>query len=163
MRKKHKVVLNWRVRPYNLLLALGLIFLCEIPFLRSRKMDLHFHDTYLIIGSTLLPAIAALISILIWLTYRITQRRLRSIRLMWFHVAITGVFLLLLGSSPFIYGQLYNGFAGRPRRYYDFWTIERYHNPIYFGDLIFFLLSAIIFIQFLFVLIFGIRSFKNLR
>jgi heme/copper-type cytochrome/quinol oxidase subunit 1 len=163
MKKENDGYLNLMKRPFNLFLVLGLIFLCEISLLRFQEMDFHFNDNYFVISSTLLPVIALFTSILIWLVYFLTRRHLGNKGVIWNHVAITGFFLVLLGLAPIIYNQTSAGFAGMPKIYDDYWTIERYKDLRYFGNLILIVFLAIVFTQLLFVLIFGIRYFKKWR
>lgn len=131
-------------------------------FLRSVEMDLHYFDTYYIVSSRVLPAVALFISVVIWVAYFLMRKHFHSKRLIWFHVVITSVFLILLGMGPVIYDLFYKSTAGLPTYYHSHWTFERYKNPLHFGDLVLISLLIIIVVQVLFALIFGIRYFRDL-
>lgn len=124
-------------------------------------MDLHYFDTYYIVSSRILPAVALVISVMIWLAYFSMQKHFHNKSLIWFHVGITSVFLVFLGLGPVIYDLFYSNTAGMPRHYYGYWTIERYKNPIYFGDLVLVSLLAIIAVQLFFAMIFGMRYLRD--
>lgn len=124
-------------KPFHLFLLFGLVCVMVIPFSRSVVMDLHYHDTYIVVNGYMLPLISLVFSLFIWLIGASLGRHLQSRRLTWIHLILTVILLMFLALSPFIYDNVWgSGLAGVPRRYYSYWTMERYGNPQYFGELL---------------------------
>lgn len=151
-----------RKSPFHLLLVAGLLSAAILPFTRGLQMDLHLYDTYAVVSGQIMPAISICLSILIWLICISLGKRLQSDRLIWIHLTLTIILLMLFAFSPIIYEYYFgSGFAGTPRRYYGYWTIERYRSPQYFGELLLIVVMATVATQVLVIVNLGLGYFKK--
>lgn len=106
-------------RPYHLLLFTGLALISTSFFVSDNNhvVDLHFSDTYIIIPLTYIFWLSAIIALIVWGIYLLTNIILYSKALSWIHISITiltlAIFVLSLYSGKHIFNQT-------PKRYYDF-------------------------------------------
>lgn len=125
-------------------------------------MDLHVSDTYAVIDARILPAISLCLAIVIWIISVSLNRYAGSHRLTLIHIISTAILLVLIAFFPVVYHGLFKaGFAGTPRRYFTYWTIERYRYPQYFGELLVLAFLAIAAAQSIFVLNLVLTSFRK--
>jgi hypothetical protein len=109
-------------RPYYLLLftALAFIFISLFVANNTNGVDIQFHDTYYILALTHFFWLLAIIALLVWTLYLLTNRILFSKVLTWTHVILT-IFTLAFFASPlFFAGSL--GKSATPHFYdYNSW------------------------------------------
>jgi len=93
------------LRPYNILGLFG-VLLTIMSLLVSSTIDIHFHDTYYIIGFKDFFWLFGLIFLFFAIIYRISRKILLSKYLTWLHIIITLlsfitlVVLVMLGDNP---------------------------------------------------------------
>jgi cytochrome c oxidase subunit 1 len=106
---------------HHLLLWTGLILtLVGIFFPGNVDLDLHFHDTYIVIQGIHLIWFFNFILVFVWMACMLSRKIIYSGKLSWVHIVLTiGSILTIVAVSlwPSFSGQ---GFAGMPRRYYDY-------------------------------------------
>lgn len=107
-----------KLRPFNLLLIIGIVIAVLSLFkLNSRStFDIHVHDTYYVIHTTLILLALSIFAVLMWLLYIVTNRILYSKVLTWAHVLFSVSTLSVLVWAVF-FG--YNIFDPSSRRYID--------------------------------------------
>lgn len=98
-------------------------------FNSSNSVDIHLHDTYFVIAHTHVFWLLAILAIIVWTIYLLTNKILYSKALTWTHVIITILTLGLFASTLFFGDNLSNP---TPRRYYDFsgWENDMYSKWI---------------------------------
>jgi heme/copper-type cytochrome/quinol oxidase subunit 1 len=123
-----------RQRPYSLLLLKGLVFVVTSFFLlkSGNEVDIHFHDTYYVIGHAHVFRLLATLALVLWTLYLLTFKMLYSKMLTWIHVIITILTLLFL-----ILTLYFDNHPLNPpfRRFYDIgsWQVYnsfKYTNPV---------------------------------
>ena len=112
-----------RQSPYNLFLLTAFV-LIVVSFIidPNKTVDIHLHDTYLVIAQTHFLWLFAFILWILWILYHITHKIFYSKRLTWMHIIITllpMLFLLLL---------LDTSNNGRPRNYLDLSSWTTYYS-----------------------------------
>jgi heme/copper-type cytochrome/quinol oxidase subunit 1 len=125
-------MLSIKQKPYHLLLLTAVALWLFSFFVRDRDnvTDLHFHDTYFIVGHAHIYWLVVLLLLLIWVFYLLVGTILRSKGLAWVHIIVSifaSIFLVFLITGA-------AGFTGQePRRYQDFsnWnSLDRYDGHI---------------------------------
>lgn len=136
----------------HLLLLPAFVSACVLLFSNSIFIDLHYADTYRIVNSDIFPITSLISSLMIWICCLGFKSYGKNGKLEKMHIWVSTFLLLFLALSPVLYAQIYgSGLAGTPRAYYDHWTIERYRNPLYFGEIIGVVAFLILAAQVLFV------------
>lgn len=102
------------------------LFSANIP------IDLASHDTYFIVPVTLLIWLPAIISILFWVLYLLTNRFLFSKALTWIHIVLTIICSILILALPFLLTYSIVDLDA-PRRYNDYDGSNRFK---FFGSLV---------------------------
>jgi cytochrome c oxidase subunit I len=136
---------SWK-KPHAFLF-LAAVLLIIASFFSEASIDIHLHDTYFIIANRHLYWAIALLLLILALLYRALRNILFSKILTWLHIIVT-----LAGFLAALMPVHYQGFAGSPRRYYDYSAWESYKQ---FGQLNQFVSVAVVlffFAQFLFPL-----------
>ncbi|MFT3749843.1 MAG: hypothetical protein QM768_16085 [Agriterribacter sp.] len=108
-------------KPYLLFIpALILIF---IIFIHEKKAGgFHFFESEPALGNTIFYCFLIMLSSSLFTLYIFTGRFLYSPVLTWIHTILTIAFVLILLKTTM--GN--NGFAGMPRRYYDYSELENF-------------------------------------
>ncbi len=104
---------SWR-KPYGILLIAALL-VSIVSFVPDGAIDIHLHDTYFIIATAHVYRAVALLLLFFAFLYRILRYLLYLDLLSWLHILVT-----LLGCALVLLPMHYEGFAGQPRRYYDY-------------------------------------------
>jgi heme/copper-type cytochrome/quinol oxidase subunit 1 len=79
----------WK-RPYHLLLLTALTFGCLAAFTDpGQQLDIHLHDTYFIVAHNQILMLLALIALLLWTLYVLTNKFLYSRTLAWIHIVMS--------------------------------------------------------------------------
>jgi heme/copper-type cytochrome/quinol oxidase subunit 1 len=99
-----------------LLLAAVLLFIFSF-IIPNGTIDVHLHDTYIIIGYPQIFWVLAIFLLLVWLIYILCNRVLFSIYLSWIHIIAT---ILCIGLLLFFFFKEDYHQVGMPRRYVDF-------------------------------------------
>lgn len=110
----------WK-KPYGILTLAALLVIIA-SFAVKGALDIHLHDTYLVIAHAHLFWAVALFLLLLAFFYRTLRQLLFSRWLTWIHIVLT-----LAGLALVILPFQYQGFSGMPRRYYDYsaWETHR--------------------------------------
>ncbi|RYZ20103.1 MAG: hypothetical protein EOO16_17810 [Chitinophagaceae bacterium] len=74
----------------------ALLLAAHLFLLPARGIDLHFHDTYFVIGNPALLGVPAVLCFIFGLLYLLLGRILLSRWLSWLHVVLTLVFIVAL-------------------------------------------------------------------
>ncbi len=77
------------LHPHHLLLPAGLLTAFLFLFSKAATIDIHVHDTYLIIGTKFFWGVTSGLLLLLWLLYTGVSGILLSKKLVWLHVVIT--------------------------------------------------------------------------
>lgn len=102
-------------KPYFLFLPL-IIFLIIVSFFDYGSFDFHLSDTYIVFTNNIFYYFFAFCSLILFLLYMFTRKILFSSLLVWLHVLFTiGLILIIIKLNI-----REEGFAGMPRRYYDY-------------------------------------------
>ncbi|MFT3679383.1 MAG: hypothetical protein QM791_03870 [Ferruginibacter sp.] len=119
---------NLKERPYQLLPLIIIILLVISFFLSDQILDIHVHDTYLIISMTHLFWVITILLLIPWILYLSTKHLLFSKTLTWIHIVLAVASSLLLAIVSFYANNYYYGLAGMPRRYYDYNSWDQFNN-----------------------------------
>lgn len=93
-------------KPYNLFLFTSLVlFICSF-FIKEQSQDINLHDTYIVISTSYIFKGLAIIFLLGWMLYKVTNKYLLNIYLTWFHVLTTIVILILFITANFWHDKL---------------------------------------------------------
>jgi hypothetical protein len=110
---------------YNsiLIMALGLVLLSFLVPLQT--IDLHFHDTYLVMSPLYFYLPIAVLLIVIWLFHYWTAKMVWSNTLSWLHIVLTLVTMVVICILPFSINLLdtsipWNDFASFSEKQYFF-------------------------------------------
>lgn len=146
-------------KPYNLLLLTGLVFVLTSFFVlkQSNSVDIHLHDTYFVIAYTHIFWLLAVLALMVWTLYLLTNKILYSKALTWTHIIITILTLLLFALTLFFGDSLMNP---TPRRYYDYSSWNSIDNYTTFTKAISITIFVLLFGQFIFVINFIAGLFK---
>lgn len=123
-------------RPYLLLSLTAILVLVASFFAPDRTLDLHMNDTYFVIAVTHVCWSVIILLFFFWILYLLTEPLLFSRFLMWTHILLTVVASLVLLIIAFYADRYYReGFAGMPRRYYDYSNREAFISYISYDQL----------------------------
>ncbi len=117
--------------PYNLLLLTAILLFPVSFFTADNTLDIHLHDTFIILNLKQSLWIFIIVLLLFWLLNLFSKHFLFSKLLTRLHVVFLAVASLALVVISFYAKNYYNGLGGMPRRYYDYgsWNnIIRYAN-----------------------------------
>jgi heme/copper-type cytochrome/quinol oxidase subunit 1 len=80
-----------RKRPYHLLLLTALIFgfMAAFTIDPTQQLDIILHDTYFIVTHSQIVMLLALIALLLWTLYVLTNKLLYSRTLSWIHIVMS--------------------------------------------------------------------------
>jgi len=114
-------------KPYNLLLWTGLVLVLTSFFVlkQTNSLDIHLHDTYIVIAHTYVFWLLAILALFVWTIYLLTNKILYSKMLTWAHVSITILTLLLFALTLFFGDSFINA---TPRRHYDFSSWNSFYH-----------------------------------
>jgi hypothetical protein len=103
-------------KPYYLLLITGiLLLLASVSKFDTTVIDIHLHDTYIVLDFVFIIRMLAILTLILWVLYLVVGKILFSPSLTWVHIIATIVLITVLCSQ-----QITN--AGMPRRYVDYET-----------------------------------------
>jgi len=106
-----------KLKSYDLLFVTALILFLASFLLPEAPMDIHLHDTYYVITIQFIFWILSLISLLVWVIYKLTARFLFSNFLTWLHILVTLLSVIVFIALLFTASNLY---SPTPRKYYDY-------------------------------------------
>jgi heme/copper-type cytochrome/quinol oxidase subunit 1 len=157
---KFSHTLQMNQKPYNLLLLTGLIFVLASFFLlnQNNSVDVHIHDTYFVIAHAHIFWFLAILSLLVWTLYFLTNKFLFSKTLTWAHIIITILTLILFVFTLYFGDSLSNL---KPRRYYDHSSLNSFGAADKYTKAIGRTLSILIFGQIIFIINFIAGLFKR--
>ena len=92
--------------PYNLFLLTALILFIISFFMWGQSLDLHLHDTYFVISTIYFIWAFALIFLVVWTIYKLTNKILLTKYLTWLHVVTTLIVLILLMTAGLWFDKL---------------------------------------------------------
>lgn len=123
-----------------------LIFIFSF-FVPESSLDIHMHDTYLVIHHRFIYWIFSVLCLFFALIYFLLKKIMWSKTLSTLHFAVTEVYIFTL-----LLPVKYDGIAGSPKRYYDYshWESFRQYfdlNPMTSSLGILFLLAQILFLM----------------
>jgi heme/copper-type cytochrome/quinol oxidase subunit 1 len=104
--------------PHHLFLLTAILIYIAGLFSGSITLDLHLHDTYLVITLKSLTSFLAISLLVGWLIYVFTIKHLYSKKLSWLHILLTILAVLFFFALPFI-ADYYEAIEQTPRRYDD--------------------------------------------
>ncbi|MFT3701523.1 MAG: hypothetical protein QM802_04100 [Agriterribacter sp.] len=107
-------------KPYHLLLLIGILFFISGILCGNSTMGLHLNGGNLAFPYAIYAWLCTGILIGFWIIYLLTYRFLFSKKLIWIHILLTVIACLIPMLLPYIHLSTSDGFAGMPRRYYDF-------------------------------------------
>ena len=148
-------------KPYNLFLWTGVVLVLTSFFIlkQDNSVDIHLHDTYLVIAHTHVFWLLAFLALIVWTLYLLTNKILYSKALIWTHVIITILTLLLFALTLFFGDRFMNP---TPRRYYDFSSWNSFDNYTTFTKAVGIAVFVLLFGQFIFVINLVVGLFKRL-
>jgi hypothetical protein len=98
--------MQFKERPYNLLLLSAIILLIISFIVKRNTLDIHLHDTYFVITVTYIIRFLATVSAIFWGIYMFTFKLLFSNRLTWTHIIITILTIAGLGITSLMGDKL---------------------------------------------------------
>lgn len=126
---------------------------------QGNSVDIHLHDTYLVIAHTHVFWMLAIIAFFVWTFYLLTNKVLYSKALVWTHVIITFLTLLLFALTLFFGDSFRNP---TPERYYDYGNWNSFGKSTAFTKAIGISLFVLLFAQIIFVINFITGIIKRL-
>lgn len=155
--------MKFKTKPYHLLLLAAIIMVIAGLLMPGDSVPgIHLHDTYIVLSSSYYTWCAVFL-FLIWIIYLLTAKFLYSKRLTWAHVIVTVFCCLLIPALPYLLTSSYQGFAGMPRRYFDYsesgWfnVFGRFSKPM---RVVFWFFVAV---QLLYIINLGVGLFKRFQ
>lgn len=115
-----KTILKTACRlPYGLLFLVLVVLLIAVLLMPDGDIVYHYADTYRVFtGRSMMWLLAKIL--LIWIgLYLLLKRFLWSEKLSWIHIVSTCIGVILVAGQLTYHQHFSQGFAGRPRRYYD--------------------------------------------
>lgn len=113
--------MNVKTKPYKLLLPFVVLLILISFFVQNNSMDIHLHDTYLIVSLAHIVWAIAVVLLFIWLLYKLTSKFLFSNWLSWVHVIATILSVFFLVALLFSNG---NFLKPIPRLYVDIGNVS---------------------------------------
>ena len=79
-----------KIQPYDLLLFTSLLLAVLSFFVvgKHSTVDVHFHDTYFVVGHVYIVRLLSLITLLIWCAYLVVKNRLPYRNFTWAHTVM---------------------------------------------------------------------------
>jgi heme/copper-type cytochrome/quinol oxidase subunit 1 len=147
-------------KPYSLLLWTGLFLVLTSFFIlkQNNSVDIHLHDTYFVIAHTHVFWLLAIVALIVWILYLLTNKILYSKALTWTHIIITMLTLLLFALNLFFDNCFINPV---PRRYYDYSNWNSFNNYTTLTKAIGISIFVLLLGQFIFVINFIMGLFKR--
>lgn len=93
-------------QPYLLFLLTGLVLLIASLFMFGQSVDIHLHDTYLVVAVNYFIWFLAIFCFIAWTVYKLTDRFLWTKKLIWTHVSLTILVLILLSTIGFWHDKI---------------------------------------------------------
>ena len=84
--------------PYSLFLLTAILLFMLSFLMWGQSLDLHIHDTYIIITTNYFVWTISLIFFLVWGLYKLTDKILWTKKLIWLHV-LTTIFVLIFSAT----------------------------------------------------------------
>ncbi len=109
-------------QPYHILLFIAIAFFILSLFVNS-ALDIHVHDTYYVITHQF--SFISYFVLFIWILYVMTHSILYSKKLTGIHIITTVLCSVGLTIIPYFNSE---GFAGMPRRYFDYSNFNSFHK-----------------------------------
>lgn len=136
-----------RFKPYNSFLVIAVLVLA-VSFVtdKHKSIDLHFHDTYIVLNYWHFLFLLTTLSVLIWLLYLPARNFLFSRALTWMHVILTFAAMASLIFILFFNASFANP---KPTQFIDF--NSRSHDNDHLLNLIAYSLVALIVGQCIFI------------
>ncbi|MEO8769891.1 MAG: hypothetical protein ABI402_07395 [Ferruginibacter sp.] len=141
--------MNIKNKPYTTLLILACIFLLLSFFMTRQSLDIHLHDTYFIIGFKHIFWFFTLLTLVIWIMYKITNHFLFSKILTWIHIIITILALLTVVLDMLSGSNLLKPSA---RHYYDISNATSFKWDFKYNALFFSGIFALLFAQLFYII-----------
>lgn len=87
-----------RNQPYLLFLLTAVVLIIASFFRFGQSVDIHLHDTYLVIDVNYFIWALAVLFLIAWVIYKLTEKLLWTKKLTWTHVLLTILVLILLST-----------------------------------------------------------------
>jgi heme/copper-type cytochrome/quinol oxidase subunit 1 len=149
-------------RPYNLLLLTGLVLLLASFFVlnKNNATAIDLHDTYFVIAHIHSFQLLALVVLIIWTLYLLSNKILYSKVLTWIHTIITAVMLILFAIAVCFSDFLIDSTT---QRHSDYTNRSSYNTYETYNTVIAIILSMLFFGQTIFIinLIAGLFKWKK--
>ncbi len=130
-------------------------------FTPNDSLDIHLHDTYIIIKTAWLFWLGIIPLLTLWTLYYLTKHLLFSKALMWTHILLTIITLILLVSISFCSNSYYSELGGMPRRYYDYSAWNNFSLYDNLTKVVFITVILLILAQLIYILNFILGIFRN--
>ncbi|MBD1394453.1 hypothetical protein [Mucilaginibacter glaciei] len=108
--------INLKTQPFGLFLLMAAVFFIASFISPHKTVDVNLRDTYFVITIAVICRLLALILLIIWIIYLLSNRVLLSIRLTWAHILLS---ILPLIALLIILG-FYTPQEALPTRYFTF-------------------------------------------
>jgi len=138
------------------LIAFALL-LTEI-FKNDSSLDIHLHDTYVIIDNSHISILIFAYTLFVYACYFVLRKANRAVHGIVALIQISGLLLTLISE---LFSTQYEGLAGMPRRYYDYSVWESFKTFAFINKTVTFLVLYFILSQLLFFLYFLIIITKH--
>jgi cytochrome c oxidase subunit I len=110
-----------KIKSYQFFLITAVLIFLSSFFVSNQALDIHMHDTYLIISWSHIYWGLVLMLLFLWILYVCMNQWMYSKRLSLIHIILTITTIVLIVVMLFmILQQFHKGLAGMPRHYYDY-------------------------------------------
>ena len=147
--------------PYHLLLLTALLlFLSSFLVRQGKTVDIHLHDTYIVIAQAHVMWLFTSMVWLLWLLYLLTRKLLYSQSLTWVHVIITLVTVVLLVFPLYFGSSMFEAPVRRENDHSNWSAFEEYSRNI---KIFSYCIAALIFGQVTFAINLVAGLFKRVK